>query len=235
MYNIAVILAGGIGNRLGAKLPKQLLKVKNKTIIEYSIDAFEYNNNIDEIVIVINEHYIKEISDIVLQNKYKKVTKVLVGGSERSDSSLTAINFFSNCNTEETNLIFHDSVRPLVSQTIINNVIGALENNKAVNVGVKCTDTIMKLNSDNLIEEIPAREFLYKTQTPQAFRYSLIKDSYKKAKEDKNFKATDDCGVVLKYNTNERIYVVSGEETNIKITFKNDLQIMELLLKDIVL
>lgn len=231
MYNIAIILAGGIGSRLGSEIPKQLLKIRNKTIIEYSIDAFEKNPNIDEIAIVINNQYIDQITNLVSKNNYKKVSKILKGGKERSYSSIAAIKAFSGKKNEDyVNLIFHDSVRPLVSSDIINNVIQALKEHNAVNVGIQCTDTIMQLNDERCIEQIPNRDYLYRTQTPQGFRYSTIDKAYKVAIEDNNFKATDDCGVVCKYLPNENIYVVNGEEKNIKITYKNDLKIMELLL-----
>lgn len=228
MYNVAVILAGGVGNRLGSEIPKQLLQVCGKTIIEYSIEAFEKNEHIDEIVIVINSKYLDQIRSITSRKKYTKVSKIIAGGDSRSSSSLAAINAFKNMNNDNLNLLFHDSVRPLISQQIINEVANALERYNAVNVGVKTTDTIMKLDCDNFMQEVPARNLLYRTQTPQAFRYSTISKAYHLAMQDTDFKATDDCGVVLKYLSDEKIYVVNGEERNIKITYKADLDIMKL-------
>ena len=94
--NIAVILAGGTGSRLGDSTPKQFFKVAGKTIIEHTVDVFEKNNNIDEISIVIHESFVSTIEEMILTNSWTKVRKVLKGGKERYESSLAAINAYSD-------------------------------------------------------------------------------------------------------------------------------------------
>ena len=89
--NIAVILAGGIGSRLGLSTPKQFLKVAGKMVVEHTIDVFEHNMYINEITIVSNPFYVSDFEDMTLRNGWKKVTKILQGGKERYDSSLSAI------------------------------------------------------------------------------------------------------------------------------------------------
>ena len=131
--NIAVILAGGVGTRLGLSTPKQFFKVAGKMVVEHTIDAFERNANIDEIAIVSNPMFISEFEDIVLRNGWKKVKKILKGGKERYDSSLSAINAYAS---EDVNIIFHDAVRPLVSQRIINEVAEALLHHHAIDVAI---------------------------------------------------------------------------------------------------
>lgn len=230
--NIAVILAGGSGLRLESKLPKQFINVSGKTIIEYSISTFQKSNAIDEIAIIINNNCISAIKDIVKNNKFTKVKKILPGGKDRNGSSLSAINAYkSEKQAEKINLIFHDAARPLVTETIIKDVVKALKQYNAVDVAMPATDTILEINKNGFITNIPNRKYLRISQTPQAFKLNTIKNAYDKALQDPNFTTTDDCSVVLKYLKNEKIYIVNGSETNIKITYKSDLLLLEKLLQ----
>jgi 2-C-methyl-D-erythritol 4-phosphate cytidylyltransferase len=219
MKNIAVILAGGIGYRLDKSYPKQFFKVAGKTVIEHTITVFEDTKSIDEIVIVANVMYLMEIENLVLKNGWKKVKNILIGGAYRHESSLSAIRAFEG--QDNVNLIFHDAVRPLVSPCIINDVVAALDKYNAVDVAVPATDTIIEV-AGNVIVNIPDRSRLYRGQTPQGFKLHTIREAYKHALQDPEFKATDDCGVVKKYLPNEQIFVVAGEESNMKLTYKED-------------
>ena len=221
MKNVAVILAGGTGKRMGAYVPKQFLKIAGKSIIEHSISIFEKHTGVAEICVVIHSNFVTDVERIVREASFKKVSKVLCGGKERSDSSLAAISAYEN--EPDVNLIFHDAVRPFVNQSIIDNVLTGLANGKSVAVAIPSTDTIFKLNDKKCIESVPPRDFLYRAQTPQAFSCQTIKKAYDLALKDSNFIATDDCGVVLRYLPNEAIHIVEGDEKNIKITFEQDL------------
>ena len=223
MKNIAVILAGGVGARTGLSIPKQFLKVAGKTIIEHTISTFNTHSLIDEIWLVVNAVYIPLMEEICLRNNWKKVCKILNGGVERSDSSLAAINA---CEYSECNLIFHDSVRPLVSKRIISDVIEQLNVYDAVDVAISVADTIIECK-DHFISNIPNREILQRGQTPQGFRLSVIKKAYELAQDDSSFKVTDDCGVVKRYLPELPIFVIKGEEKNMKVTRKEDLFIID--------
>lgn len=221
--NIAIILAGGIGSRLGLSTPKQFFKVAGKMVVEHTVDAFESNPHIDEIAIVSNPYYISDFESIIIKNNWKKVKKILKGGKERYDSSLSAIKAYGG---SDANLIFHDAVRPLVSQRIINDVITALKNYSAVDVAMPATDTIIQVE-DGFIDFIPDRSKLMRGQTPQAFYIDTINKAYDIALQDKNFKVTDDCGVIRKYLPEIPIYVVTGEESNMKLTYKEDTYLLD--------
>ena len=130
---------------------------------------------------------------------------------------------------EECNLIFHDAVRPLISDRIISKVIDALKKYQAVDVAIESPDTIIEIDDDNLIHHIPPRKKLRRGQTPQGFRLSVIKKAYDIALKDPDFKTTDDCGVVLKYLPQIKIFVVNGEEINMKLTYKEDFFLIEKL------
>ena len=224
--NIAIVLAGGVGSRLGLSTPKQFFKVAGKMVIEHTLDTFEHNTHIDEIVIVSNPVYVSDVENIVLRNGWKKVKKILKGGKERYDSSLSAIHAYEG--GEEVNLIFHDAVRPLVSPRIIDDVCEALKQYEAIDVTVPAVDTIIEAEGDH-IASIPDRSRLQRGQTPQAFRLSVIAEAYKRALNDPNFKVTDDCGVVVKYMPEVPVHLVAGEESNMKLTYKEDTFLLDKL------
>ena len=168
-------------------------------------------------MIVSNPVYVSDVENIVLRNGWKKVKKILKGGKERYDSSLSAIHAYEG--GEEVNLIFHDAVRPLVSQRIIDDVCEALKQYEAIDVTVPAVDTIIEAEGDH-IASIPDRSRLQRGQTPQA---------YKRALNDPNFKVTDDCGVVVKYMPEVPVHLVAGEESNMKLTYKEDTFLLDKL------
>lgn len=229
MRNIAVILAGGSGRRLGLAQPKQFLKMAGKMIIEHTVDAFETHEMIDEIAIVVHPMFYTRVEEMVAHNGWKKVRKILNGGGERYESSLSAIEAYSQ-KKEDVNLIFHDSVRPLVSARIITDVCKKLESAVAVDVVVPAVDTIVRVDTSGChIKDIPNRCFLRRGQTPQGFRLGTIKVAYDIAMNDPSFHATDDCGIVVKYLPDVQVDVVNGEECNIKLTNPEDIYLLDKL------
>ncbi len=226
MKTIAIILAGGTGKRLGADIPKQFLKVNNKMIIEYTIEAFHNNERIDEIAIVCHANYSQYFLDSIKKNNYYKIKKILNGGNSRFLSSLAVIRAYDG--EEEMKMLFHDGVRPLITNDIINRNIDRLDEYNAVGTGIETTDTIWAVEKDT-IQSIPDRRKIFRAQTPQSFIFSTIKRAYDMAMLDKTLPVTDDCGVIKHYLPEEKIGIVTGDERNIKITRKEDL----LLLNDI--
>lgn len=226
MRNIAIILAGGSGRRLGIDTPKQFLKVAGKKVIEHTLDVFQNHPQIDEIAVVSHPYHIAEVETLSVRNGYTKLKKILRGGEERYLSSLAAINAYD---TEEANIIFHDAVRPLVNNRIISDCIRALESYNAVDVAIKTTDTIIQADDADCIRGIPDRRHLRNGQTPQAFKLSVIKKAYELALQDPGFKTTDDCGVVCRYLPGEPVYIVEGEQFNMKLTYKEDLFLLDKL------
>jgi 2-C-methyl-D-erythritol 4-phosphate cytidylyltransferase len=222
MKYIAIILAGGSGRRMGSALPKQFLKVNDKMVIEYTIDAFEQSTHINEIAIVTHPDYVEEMKQIIASNPWKKVTRVLLGGKERTDSTLSALNAYTN---NDDRLLIHDGVRPLVSLDIIMNVCTALNEYEAVNLAVPAVDTIIEVENGIMVGA-PRRDRLRQVQTPQGFKRETLARAYEKALKDPQFVATDDCGVVFKYLPDTHIKIIEGENSNIKITYKEDLEFL---------
>ncbi len=225
MTNIAVILAGGTGSRMGGGLPKQLLPLADgRSILEHSVEAFEQAACIDGIGIVMHPDYIACAEAMLLRNGWQKVSFIIAGGSERWESSVNAIREIERRNTQQNsiNVLLHDAARPFVSGRIITDVCTALEQHEAVTVATPATDTIYMIDGD-IVRNIPARSTLMCAQTPQAFRLSTIAEAYRLALQDTHLQATDDCGIVHTYLPNTPIYIVQGEASNRKITYKEDL------------
>lgn len=233
MRNIAVILAGGVGSRMGATVPKQFLPLAGRAVIEYSVETFNNHPAIDEVAIVVHPDWRQELQTIINHNRWDKLTKVIDGGSERYMSSLNAIMTYID-ETDDTNLLFHDAARPFVTAEIVDRVTAALVRHEAVGVAVPSTDTVWEVHPDFDVDEvgrfvarIPERRLMWRAQTPQAFRLPLIRDAYQRALQDPQFQASDDCGVVRKYMPGTKITVVEGSDRNIKITTPQDVATLE--------
>ena len=246
MYNVAVILAGGIGARVGGNTPKQLLPLADgRSVLEHAVSAFEQSPHIHEVCIVMHPDYIAYAEQMLLANAWQKVRHIIPGGKERWESSVNAIRVYSevkgeknNCQSpianrqNEVNLLLHDAARPFVSQDIIARVCEALQEHEAVTVAIPSTDTVYEI-ADDKVARIPQRSMIMRAQTPQAFRLELIAEAYTKALGADicdeqacaacHLPATDDCGIVHEHMPHIPIYVVLGEEQNRKITFKEDI------------
>ena len=221
MKNIALILASGTGSRCNLGIPKQFAKINNKTILEYTINAFETHELIDEIYLVTSKKFLEKVKE--LTKDYIKVQAVIQGGETRKDSSYNGISAIKD---SEANILIHDGVRPLISKDIITNCIKELEEKSAICVAIDSTDTIYEINENNTIKAIPQRKFIKRAQTPQCFKLSLIKKAHELANNDPNCLVTDDCGLVQYYNLTD-IYLTQGDENNIKITYKEDLDFVK--------
>lgn len=222
---VAVVLAGGVGSRMGLGAPKQLLKIAGKPIIEHTVDALQKSPDIDEIIVLMSPGFLEKAKDALPQAKYSKIVKFLEGGATRNETTQIAL---ENIDYDECNVLFHDAVRPLLSKDIIRKCVDELEEYEAIDVAIPSADTIIEVE-DDIIQNIPDRSRLRRGQTPQAFRKTTIQKAYEIAKKDPNFQATDDCGVVLKYLPDVPIKVVDGEEQNMKVTYPIDAFIMDKL------
>lgn len=234
LRNIAVILAGGTGTRVGLAIPKQLIKIAGKTILEHTIAVFQAADSIDEIIILMAPGHLDPVHAILRSGAYPKVTQVLEGGATRNESTSRALQALGD---DEVNVLFHDAVRPLVSQTIITDVVAALATYEAVDTAIPSADTVVQVHADRVetsadldtISDVLRRDLLRRGQTPQAFRSSVIRRAYELAWQDPDFLATDDCTVVLRYCPDVPIAVVQGHERNMKVTEPIDVYIADKL------
>jgi 2-C-methyl-D-erythritol 4-phosphate cytidylyltransferase len=223
---VAVVLAGGTGSRVGLGIPKQLLKIAGKPIIEHTIAVFEAAPEIDEIIVLMAPGYIAHVRQIVAKAGFRKVTQIVDGGATRSDTTQIALDLIGS---DDCNVLFHDAVRPLLSGRIVRECINALWTHAAVDVAIPSADTIIVVDDDQCITDIPVRARLRRGQTPQAFHSGTIREAYRLAAADPNFSATDDCGVVLRYLPDVPIKVIEGADDNIKVTHPVDVHLADKL------
>ncbi|HEX2315597.1 MAG TPA: 2-C-methyl-D-erythritol 4-phosphate cytidylyltransferase [Thermomonospora sp.] len=225
MRTVAVVLAGGTGQRIGSATPKQLLEVGGRPILAFSVAAFDRHPGVDEVLVVMARGHLAAAEKIMSRYDYKKVTRVIEGGATRSDSTLAALAALA-AEPDGTRLLLHDAARPFVDAGVIDRCLAALETHRAVAVGVPTPDTVVVVE-DGLVKAMPPRDTLTRFQTPQCFHLGTLRTAYRAAGNDPGFTATDDCGVVHRYLPDEPIRVVAGDERNLKVTHPLDMVLAE--------
>jgi ribitol-5-phosphate 2-dehydrogenase (NADP+) / D-ribitol-5-phosphate cytidylyltransferase len=240
MRTVAVVLAGGSGKRFGSTLPKQLLPLAGRTLIEHSVAAFEKAPDVAAILVVMAAGHTGQVAELLAAGGSQKVMGVIEGGATRPESTWLAIAELCDgelggeeLGREECDVLFHDAARPLVDQRIIADCVHALRTHQAAGVAVPASDTIVIVD-DDVMTSVPRRDRLRRCQTPQGFRLQVIRRAYELARADPAFSglaSTDDCGVVLRYLPEVAVAVVPGSERNIKITHPDDLRVAESLLR----
>jgi len=225
MKTYAIILSGGTGQRTGLDVHKQFIKIAGKTIIEHTIDVFEKHTQVDEIFIITHVSNRKQLESFILKNDYRKITKILNGGNSRRESSSIGVNAIKE---NDSVVLIHDAVRPFLSPVIIDSCLEALKKHEAIDVAIPSSDTIINVGQSGMIHSIPTRSSMLRGQTPQGFKAGVIKKAHALAAQEKEISVTDDCGLIVKYGLSD-VFVVQGEEKNIKITYPLDIYIADKL------
>ncbi len=227
LRTVAVLLAGGTGTRVGLQIPKQLLKIAGKAIVDHTLAVLNSAPEVDEILVLMTPGFTRDVERIVAAGGYTKVTAVLDGGATRTETTRLALDTLQD---EDCNVLLHDAVRPLLSHRIIRECVNALHRYEAVDVAIPSADTIIVVDGE-LIEDIPDRARLRRGQTPQGFRASTLRRAYALATQDPTFTGTgiDDCSVVLRYLPDVPITFVEGSEQNMKVTHPVDVFIADKL------
>jgi 2-C-methyl-D-erythritol 4-phosphate cytidylyltransferase len=248
MRMVAVVLGGGVGQRLGAGMPKQLLTLGGQTLVERCVAAFDQAPGVDEVLVVMARGYTEQVKAMLADGGYRKVTDVIEGGATRPDSTRAALAAIAGPAAGgaaggglgggggtggggDCGVLLHDAARPLVDQQIIADCVASLEVYEAAGVAVPTSDTIV-ITENGVMRSVPRRETLFRCQTPQCFWLSVIARAHEIAAADPDFAPTDDCGVVLRYLPGVDVHIVPGSERNIKITYPQDLAVAEALLKE---
>ena len=230
---VAILLAGGSGQRFGADRPKQFVRIGERTVLEHSLAAFEQSPHIDAILIVSHPQHLDEVRELLPSSQHPKLLTIVAGGAERQDSTLNALRALTQITDsplEQIRILIHDAVRPAVSQSIIERVCTALHTHQAANLVVPVTDTLLEVNDNGTTAAMPSRARFRRVQTPQGFHAATLQHAYDVALTDPNFQATDDCGVVFRYLPEVEIALVEGEQRNIKLTYPEELHVLHYLL-----
>lgn len=220
----AIILAGGKGKRMGCKISKQYIELKEKPILYYTLTKFINCKDINEIVLVLPKDEIDYCTKNILLKYSLKVDKIVEGGKERQDSVYNALKEIKDSDI----VLIHDGARPFVSNRIIEEGIKFAELYGAAAPGVTPKDTIKVKDDFSFSKETPNRNTLVSIQTPQVFKLEIIKECHEKVKNDK-IVVTDDTMVIEMYNN--KVYLYDGDYKNIKVTTPEDLILAEKLVE----
>lgn len=221
MKNIAIIFAGGTGQRMGSEVPKQFLKVCGKEIIIHTLELFEVNENIDEIYVACIEEWVPFLNDLIRKYDIDKVKRVFPGGNSGQDSIFIGLSEVKKDHDEAVVLI-HDGVRPLVSQeTITNCVKDVYEYGSSITV-TPCYETPIYSRDGVTVEGMPLRSEMYTAQAPQCFELnSLYNMHVLERMSNPNYDGiVDSCGLMFKHGI--KCHFVLGNRGNIKVTTPED-------------
>ena len=234
---VAVVLAAGFGTRFDPDNPKQLVSVGGKPIVCWSIEAFERCGRVSDIVVVVNPKVRSAVESLIDDMGYTKVRVIIDGGAERVDSTAAALDTLAAAGIpDDAKILIHDAVRPFVEQSSIEGSIDALDQFTAATVAYASTDTVLlteDLGDVKVVKSVPDRPNTFRGQTPQSFRFATIRRAYELAASDPDFHPTDDTRVVVDYLPDEPVAIVSGSETNLKITTLEDVPTAEHIAEEI--
>lgn len=219
MKNVGIVMSAGKGLRIGGNIPKQYMELCDKPVLYYCLKAME-DSFIDEIIIVTgegDEEYVK--TEIVDKYSISKVTAIVPGGAERSDSVYRGLCAVTG--PEASYVYIHDGARPMLTVDLLNRVRDDLIKTGACVTAVNSKDTVKIINNEGYVVNTPDRKNVWSVQTPQAFLCSELLEAYDRFIQDDVVKVTDDAMVMELYG-NRPVHVCEGDYTNIKITTSED-------------
>lgn len=230
----AAVLAGGVGSRMGADLPKQYLEVGGKPILVRSVEQFACRADMACVLVLTPEEWVSYTWDLLAKsgvNGGSVPVKVIAGGDTRNDTLRNAISWLEDHYdlTEDDVFVTHDAVRPFLTQQMIDDNIAAVRQYGACGTTIPATDTIVTSMDGTLIADIPERNRLYQMQTPQSFRPLKLKALMDSLTPEEEAVLTDGCKIYLLKG--EPVAMVRGDVTNLKVTYPSDMAFAESLLE----
>lgn len=231
--NFAIVLAGGIGSRMGnSDTPKQYLMLGKQPIIIHTIEKFFVNSEFEHIIVLTPESWVAHTANMIKKTmgETDRVT-VIAGGSTRNETLNNAIKFIEEKYglDDDTIIVTHDAVRPFVTHRIIEENIEAAKKYGACDTVVPATDTIVESLDGEVISQIPNRATLFQGQTPQSFKAKKLKELYDSLTEEEKSILTDACKIFAMKG--EPVHLVEGEVSNMKITYPFDLKVAATMLE----
>lgn len=232
--NVALILAGGIGNRLGAKIPKQFIEVLGKPVLAYTIEAFESHPEIDAVIVACVKPYIEYMWEMKGKYGLSKLRWVTEGGDTFQGSVLNGIRYLEDKISRDDIVLVHFGASPFITGDIISDCIRVCkEKGNAISttdfyvLSGKKKSTESVTAPDNYSEEYIDRETIAVMNSPHAFKYGFIDDLYKEAIRTGVINTVEPHTTTLMYAMGKKIYFALGSQNNIKITKKEDLDLFE--------
>ena len=227
-----VILAGGIGSRMGnVEKPKQYLTIGDKPIIIHTLEKFYANSKFEKLIVLCPSQWINHTKNLVKKN-FKDTEKIVVieGGPTRNETIMNSIRYIEKEYglEEDTIIVTHDAVRPFVTGRIIEDNIRYAREYGACDTVIPATDTIVESRNGSIVSSIPDRKTMYQGQTPQSFRAGKLKELYYSLTPEEKEILSDAAKIFVMKG--ENVHLVQGEVFNIKITYPYDLKVAEAMI-----
>ena len=228
MKKIAIIIAGGNGERMGQDIPKQFLNVEDKPIIIYTLEAFQKHPNIDGIIVSCLDGWQEILKAYAKQFNITKLVSVVSGGKNGQESIYKGLLEAKRLYNQEDMILIHDAIRPMVTDDIISDAIAVCQNYGNATAVVPCTTVVLKKNDERYSNEVVDRDQLYLTQTPQVFILEDLLNAHEEAQKKGITSSIASCTLYIELG--KKVYYSIGSEINIKLTRPADIQIFKALL-----
>ena len=228
------ILAGGKGTRMGrTELPKQFLTIGSKPIMIHTIEQFLISNKVDKVIVATPENW-KTYTEDIIEKYYPSNDRIdiIIGGTTRNETIINICKHIKEISSDDENIVItHDAVRPFITQRIINDNIEALLDKEidAVDTVMPAFDTIVESTNNDIITNIPIRDYMYQGQTPQTFRVNELMETYSSLTEEEKDILTDATKIYVLRN--KKVKLVMGETYNMKVTTQYDLKLANAIVK----
>ncbi|MBO5146445.1 MAG: 2-C-methyl-D-erythritol 4-phosphate cytidylyltransferase [Lachnospiraceae bacterium] len=226
--NIAMIIAGGTGNRMHQDIPKQFLTVNEKPVIIYTLEVFQKHPAVDEVIVVCIEGWEQILWAYARQFNISKMTTVVPGGGSGQESIYNGLKELEKSHDADDIVLIHDAIRPMVSEEIISDCINkTIEFGSAIAV-IPCAEAMLVSENQENSQQIYNRDYLKRTQTPQGFRLGKLLDIHNRAIDEGIRNSVASCTLMIELG--EQVHFSKGSEKNIKLTTVEDIDIFKALL-----
>lgn len=229
--NIAIILAGGSGNRMGQDIPKQFINVYDKPILIYTLESFEKHSKVDAIEVVCLEGWQKVVWAYAKQFNITKLKWVISGGDTGQESIRNGVFNLANLCKDDDNIIIHDGIRPLVDDFVLTDVISKCDKFGNAVTSLPYNEQIFIIDDEETTSKYIPRETLRRVSTPQAYKYKKLNWAYHKAFKEKIGIFGSSYTNTMMIELGEKLFLAAGSDKNIKLTTKDDLEIFKAYLK----
>jgi 2-C-methyl-D-erythritol 4-phosphate cytidylyltransferase len=227
MKNVALIIAGGSGKRMGQDIPKQFLCVYEKPILIYTLENFQNNDLIDSIVVVCLEGWTNVLEAYAKQYNITKLEYVVLGGESGQESIFNGVKKIYENYPEDTCVVIHDGIRPLVDSSVLEDVIEKCHRYGNGVTSLPYNEQIFIVNDEQTTKKYIPRETLRRVSTPQAYRLGKLYSSYVKAFRENIGVSGSSYTNTMMVELGETLYFAKGSDKNIKLTTKDDLLIFK--------
>ena len=228
MKKIAIIIAGGVGARMGQDIPKQFLTIQDKPVIIHTLEAFEKHPDIDHIIVACLAGWHDILKSYAKQFNISKLSSIVNGGEDGQASIKAGLDEAKHLYSGEDIVLIHDGNRPMVSDEIISDNIATCTNYGNAITVIPCTEVILQTDDHQVSSGLLDRDKLVRTQTPQAFYLDDILSAHAEAAEKKLPRTAASCA--LYEMLGRKLFFSNGSEKNLKLTTPDDIDIFEALL-----